>query len=287
MYFREKYKPLLLSELELEYPKIEEYLNNKIKFIINGSKECGKTTIVKLYLKLLNYEYLFIDNYNEESTVLIETLNNACNNPLCYFNNKKYVVVIDNFDYFDIKFKNSIINSNLPLLIITNSFLKSSIKYIYINNYSNNYINNIYQNICFLENINNNLDFIVFKNINTMFTLLENNNKIIIYNSSLFSYTDYLIEKKLDKKLYMISKLNYIDFQVNLISNINNILTIDKCYDYLLESFKYINHIDYYEILCFLGCGQYVKTTNFKIEHKYKQILKKKTDLWMPKILKK
>ena len=37
MYFREKYKPHLISELEREYPKIEEYLNSKIKFIINKS----------------------------------------------------------------------------------------------------------------------------------------------------------------------------------------------------------------------------------------------------------
>ena len=285
MYLRKKYKPQLLSELEIEYPKIKEYLDNNIKFIVNGSKECGKTTIVKLYLELLNYEYLLIDNYNEESNILIETLNNACNNPLCYFNNKKYIIVIDNFDYFDIKFKNSIIKSKLPLLIITNHFLKSSIKYIYINNYSNYYINNIYQNICFLE-YNNYFDFINFKNINTMFTLLENNNKSIIYNSSLFNYNDYLIEKNLNNKLYIISKLNYIDFQINLIYNINNILTIDRCYNYLLESFKYINYTDYYEILCFLGCGQYLKTENFKIEYKYKQVFKKKNDIWMPKILK-
>lgn len=196
MYFREKYKPHLISELEREYPKIEEYLNSKIKFIINGSKECGKTTIVKLYLKHLNYEYLLIDNYNEEINTLINKLNNACNNPICYFNNKKYVIVIDNFDNFETKFKDNVIKSKLPLIIISNNFLKTTIKYIYIYNYSNYYINNIYQNICFLEHNNITSDIINFKNINTMFTLLENSNNITIYGTILFNYDDYLLEKK-------------------------------------------------------------------------------------------
>ena len=37
-----KYKPLYLSELEYEYPKIIEYLKNRKTFIINGSTNSGK-----------------------------------------------------------------------------------------------------------------------------------------------------------------------------------------------------------------------------------------------------
>ena len=45
-----KYKPLYISELEYEYPKIIKYLNSNKRFIINGPKYRGKSTIVKLSL---------------------------------------------------------------------------------------------------------------------------------------------------------------------------------------------------------------------------------------------
>ena len=152
MYLRKKYKPELLSELDIEYPKIKYFLNKNIKFIVTGPKECGKTTIVKLYLDILNYEYLLIDNYNDECNISLEILKNACNNPLTYFNNKKFIIVIDNFEQFDFKFREFVIKSKLPLLIITNTYLNNLINYVYINNYSNEYIYNLYQNINFLEN---------------------------------------------------------------------------------------------------------------------------------------
>ena len=283
MYYREKYKPELLSELEIEYPKIKEFLDKKIKFIVTGPKECGKTTIIKLYLKLLNYEYLIIDDYNEESNISINKLNNACNNPLTYFNNNKFIIVIDNFEYFELKFKQLVLKSKLPLLIIIKNYLNIKINYIYIKNYSQDYISNLYNNICFLES--KNIKKTNYSNINKMFTLLENNSNNTIYDVFLYNYNDYLKIKNLNKKLYIISKLKYIDFQINIIYNINDIYILDKCYEYLLNSIKYINFNDYYEILCFLGCGQFIKT-DFKINCKYKQIVKQKTDLWIPNILK-
>ena len=287
MYLRKKYKPELLSELDIEYPKIKEYLNKNIKFIVTGPKECGKTTIVKLYLNILNYEYLLIDNYNEECNILVERLKNACNNPLTYFNNKKFIIVIDNFEQFDFKFREFVIKNKLPLLIITNCYLNNLINYVYINNYSNEYIYNLYQNINFLEyNKNIKLNINNINNINKLFTLLENNNKNSIYDCNSFDYNDYLTETNLSKKLYIISNLTYIDFQINLINNINDIYILDKCYNFLINSFNYINYTEYYELLCFLGCGQYI-TTKFKNKSKFKQIIKKKEDLWIPNNLKK
>ena len=210
MYYREKYKPELLSELEIEYPKIKEFLDKKIKFIVTGPKECGKTTIIKLYLKLLNYEYLIIDDYNEESNISINKLNNACNNPLTYFNNNKFIIVIDNFEYFELKFKQLVLKSKLPLLIIINNYLNIKINYIYIKNYSENYISNLYNNICFLES--KNIKKTNYSNINKMFTLLENNSNNTIYDVFLYNYNDYLKIKNLNKKLYIIYKLIYIYF---------------------------------------------------------------------------
>ena len=286
MYLRKKYKPELLSELDIEYPKITEFLNKNIKFIVTGPKECGKTTIVKLYLDILNYEYLLIDNYNEECNISLEILNNACNNPLTYFYNKKFIIVIDNFEQFDFKFREFVIKSKLPLLIITNTYLNDLINYVYINNYSNEYVYNLYLNINFLENNKNiNLNNNNINNVNKLFTLLENDNKNSIYDCNSFNYNDYLTLTNLPKKLYIISNLIYIDFQFNLIHNINDIYTLDKCYDFLINSFNYINYTDYYEILCFLGCGQYI-TNEFKIKCKFKQIIKKKNDLWIPNNLK-
>ena len=288
MYLRDKYKPELPSELEIEYPKIIDLINKGHKFIVNGSKECGKTTIVKLYLKLLNYDYLLIDNYSEESSVLLESINNICKNPMTYFNNKKYIILIDNFDNFDTQFKEKVINSKLQIIIVTNHYLNVNINYVHINNYSCEYINNLYYVINYLENskyteINTNFD-----NINKMFTLLENSNNDVIFDSYSYKYNDYLFEKDLSTKLYILNKLDsYSEFQINLIHNIIDIDNLDKCYSYLINSFQYINFPEYYELLCFLGCGQYVKS-KFKIVDKYKQVIKKKNiDMWIPKILKK
>ena len=57
-----KYKPQLLSELEIEYEEIDNYLKLNKSFIITGNEYCGKSTIIKLYLDILNYDYLLIDD---------------------------------------------------------------------------------------------------------------------------------------------------------------------------------------------------------------------------------
>ena len=85
----EKYKPELLSELEIEYPIIEYYLKQKKTFIINGSKNCGKSTIIKLYLKLLNYDFLYIDDYSLSKDYIIDKVKYRNKSVLSFFYDKK------------------------------------------------------------------------------------------------------------------------------------------------------------------------------------------------------
>ena len=83
-----KYKPLYLSELEIEYPQIKKFLNENKTFIVNGSKMCGKSTIVKLYLDVLNYDYLLIDDFNLNKDDILDKLKFKTKSVFSYFYKK-------------------------------------------------------------------------------------------------------------------------------------------------------------------------------------------------------
>ena len=170
-----KYKPIYISELEFEYPKIVEYLNSNRTFIVNGSKYCGKSTIVKLYLEYLNYDYLLIDDFNLSKENLIEKIKFRTNSVFSYFYDKKYIVIIDNFDLFDTTIKDFIINNSNKnqYLIITNKFLHPKINYIRIYSYSIDYILDLYCIIYYLEKGENCNYLPEINNISQMFSILE------------------------------------------------------------------------------------------------------------------
>ena len=124
-----KYKPLYISELECNYPSILENLNNNSTFIINGPKYSGKSTIIKLYLDYYNYDYLLIEDFNLSNDNLIEKIKYKTKSVFSYFNNKKYIIVIDNFELFNKTVKNFIIENvnKCNFILITNKYLNIKI----------------------------------------------------------------------------------------------------------------------------------------------------------------
>ena len=221
-----KYKPLHISELEIEYPKIIEYLNLNKTFIINGPKISGKTTIVKLYLEYLNYDYLLLDDFNLSKEYLIEKLKYRSKSVFSYFYNKKYIIVIDNFEQFDQVVRDYVIENydKFQFLLITNTFLTPKINYIKINNYSIDYLLNLYCIIFFIENGNNCEIIPKVENISQMFSILEfnlcseqiihnnnnnelkksNENSFIFFDRFNFKFNELVKERNFKKKIIYI-----------------------------------------------------------------------------------
>lgn len=308
------YKPEYLNELETEYKTISEFLESSNKdLVINGNNNSGRTTIIKLYMKIYNYDYLLIDNYNLTKDKIVEKLSNISTGINRFFMNKKFVIVFDNYDDFDIKSREYILSYNKIKKIIIANKLFSLKNYIKIQNYSFDYLINLYQNIFFLETgkceiIND----IHFENINQMFSILElkildtkTNNisnikkkkiteKEVIKNSSDnyfnlyhdkfdYKFNDLVIEKNFSKKLYILDKIhNYYVLQNNLIYNFNNINDLADSYENLSLSLKICNNNnyselnDYYSILSTIGTTQKINDT-FKVVRESTQIKKKKT----------
>lgn len=304
-----KYKPQLISELEVNYDNIKKYLDEKKTFIINGPKDCGKSTILKLYLKVFNYDYLLIDDYNISKESIIEKIKFRTKSVFSYFYNKKFIVVIDNFDFFDTIIKDYIINnySKYVFVIITNKFLHSKINYVRINNYSTNYILDLYCNIFFLETGVNCKFLPNFNNISQMFSSLQFNlnsisnesinieeqndygmNKMsideyqLLFDKFNFSYTQIVQEKNFSTKIYMLDKINsYSVFHNNIVYNYKNIDDLSNAYEQLSCSLNFYNcdinynsFSEYYSILSVIGTSY--KLDNFKIYKENFQIRKNK-----------
>lgn len=299
-----KYKPLHISELEIEYPKIIEYLNSNNTFIINGPKFSGKTTIVKLYLEYLNYDYLLLDDFNLSKEYIIEKLKYRSKSVFSYFYNKKYIIVIDNFEQFDQTVRDYVIENydKCQYLLITYTFLSSRINYIRINNYSLDYILNLYCIIYFIEKGYNCNIIPNIENISQMFSIVEFNltseeidndlnngckktnvNSFIFFDRFNFKFDDLIKEKNFKKKLYILDKINsYNIFHNNLIYNYENIDNLAECYENLSYSINFLsgstninnNYLDFYSILSIIGTSSNLE--DFKIYKENIQIKKKK-----------
>jgi hypothetical protein len=293
-----KYKPQLYSELEFEYPLIIDYLNNNKTFIVNGAKNSGKSTIVKLYLELLNYDYLLIDDFNLSKDQIIEKVKYKTNSVFSYFYNKNYITVIDNFDLFDTTVREFIINnsSKSNYLIITNRYLSPKINYVKIKPYTIDYILDLYCIISFLEKGNNCKELPEFNNISEMFSILEFNinssnesnesNQYstyqLFFDKFNYKFTDLVKEKNFMKKIYILDKLDsYSIFHYNIIYNHKNIDDLADSYEYLSTATIFNNNnnylyngSEYYSILSTIGTTY--KLNDFKIYKENFQIRKKK-----------
>jgi hypothetical protein len=118
------YLPQYLSEFENVYPIIHSFLNDDEHILnIYGDIGCGKTTLVNFYLKDVNYHYL--EDYTYNLVKFQEYLKKLCpTNVLSYFitrDIKRDIIVIDNYDMFDINYKNLFKTLNdFKLIVISN-----------------------------------------------------------------------------------------------------------------------------------------------------------------------
>jgi len=298
MNLNNKYNPISLSELECEYPKIKEYLKTNKTFIINGSKYSGKSTIIKLYLDYLNYDYLLLDDTTISKEYIIDKLRYTTRSVFSYFLDKNYVVVIDNFDNFDNSTKELLLkySKNSQFIIITNKYLDSKINYIRIYNYSYEYIINLYIIIYFLETGNDCKLIPEFDNINQMYSILEFNlnsytcNKNVdyklFYDKFNYEYNDLVKEPNFENKLYILDKFNsYSIFQNNLIYNHTDIDKLSDSYENLSSSLCFLDNnshyynisfnanLEYYGIISVIGTSY--KLNSYKIYKENFQIRKK------------
>jgi len=118
--------PELISELEHDYPILKE----SIRFLnVYGPSGCGKTTIVKTYMKSRNY--LYIDDYNQTMDNFIEYIKKITRvDVMSYFMNnlEDTTLIIDNYDYFNFKYKDIekyIKNFNIIIISLTQQFKES------------------------------------------------------------------------------------------------------------------------------------------------------------------
>lgn len=289
-----KYKPKYISELEFEYNNIINFLGSNKSFIVNGPKNSGKSTIVKLYLEYLDYDYLLLDDSNISKDDLLENIKFKTKSVFSYFYNKKFIIVIDNFELFNINVRDLIIQKSkkIQFLIITNKYLNTNINFLRINNYSINYLLDLYCIIYFLEK-GYNCDYIPeFKTISEMYSILEfninsnndNNDYLIIYDNFEYKFNDLVQEQNFEDKLYILDKISsYNIFQYNLIYNFKSIDDLANNYNNLCDSLSFynnynlnINLVEYYSILSIIGTSY--NLNKFKI-HKENFQMKKKINL--------
>ena len=301
---RDKYKPIYTSELECDYPEISEALKNFNFFVISGSTNSGKTTILKLYLSINNYDYLYICENDSKITLeyFIQLFKFKSNSIESFFSQKKYIIVIDNFEVFSTEIKKYIIDNykklNNKCVIITNNFKHKDIKIITIVNYSYYYLCNIYENILFLEKCCNTQDIPLFTNITEMFSIIEyivssssssisssssnNNNYEIQIKYDFIDYTinDYFQESDPFKKQYILEKIdNILQFQINLPNNIIDIDDLAQSYNTVCDSICFLssfNYEYYYQL-------NLMSTSKSKLKNNEFKIIKKTYDLRMNK----
>ena len=232
-----------------------------------------------------------------------------------YFYDKKYVVILDNFDLFDSTIKDFIINHSTKnqYIIITNKFLHPKINYVRINSYSIDYILDLYCIIYYLEKGVNCNHLPEIDNISQMFSILEfslnscnkseNNvsvskNNVSVSNESNkfeqnfklffdkfdYKFNDLVEERNFEKKLYILDKINsYNIFHNNLAYNYKSIDDLADAYDYLSSSTIFLNNYNSYinthnlEYYSILSMiGTSYRLDNFKIHKENFQIRKKK-----------
>ena len=156
--------PELTSELEHDYAILKEcnkFLN------VYGPSGCGKTTIVKTYMKNRNYHY--IDDYNQTIESFLKYIKNITRvDVMSYLMNnlEDTTLIIDNYDYFNFKYKDIekyIKNFNVIIISITEQFKDS----IYVSPPSDEYLLSLLSSINYLscknyDSVNINGSFLKF-----------------------------------------------------------------------------------------------------------------------------
>lgn len=236
------YVPELTSELEREYIELK-HLNFKL-LNVYGPSGCGKTTIVKTYLKNINYNY--IDDYNQSYDTFVTFLKKLTRiNVMSYFINdmSNSIIVIDNYDDYYFSYKDySKYLENFKVIII--SRIKYFKNFLYISPPSDEYlsmlillINKFYDKRC--NKVNTNGSFIQF------FTSINSNyyEDFDNFNTDLESLSLIYETKDLNITSYDINDIHY-----SYLYNVNNLDTLNKCADNISTSIQFVG-TDYYHVI--------------------------------------
>ena len=260
------YLPEYISELEEEYIKIDRYLENNESFVLKGKPRSGKTTIIKLYLK--KYSIIEFSDYTISKEEFIIQFEKLSKNIISFFYNKKSIILIDNFDLFNIKIKELFLKINTQKIIITtNNTLLSKYNVIYIKENSENYLNNIFLNTYFLnynKNYDNEVNIKSLDDIENNFLYICNScnpsnssssnssnslnlSYLLFYN---YSFND-LIGKTFEERLLIYEKYDQFSlFQYSIITGFDDIDSYSDVVNYISESVFY-EKMEYYSFINF------------------------------------
>lgn len=210
--------PELTSELEHDYPILKE----TSKFLnVYGPIGCGKTTVVKTYMK--NRSHHYIGDYNqtlEQFVDFIKKINNV--DVMSYFTNQKEntTIIIDNYDYYSFKYKDV-----EKYLRSFNIIVISNVKYfenaLYIQQPSDEYL------LGLLYSINNVYDTdYVDVNINRSFLKFFSSIK---FGSSI-EFDNFYSELQCLSDIYYTKNINLLLYDVNNMHNtyLYHVNSIDK-----------------------------------------------------------
>ena len=214
--------PELISELEHDYPILKE----SNKFInVYGPIGCGKTTIVKTYMKGRNYHY--IDDCNQTLDQFIEFLKKITQiDVMSYFTNnlENTTLIFDNYDYFSFKYKEIekyVKDFNIIIISITKYFEKS----VYIQMPTGEYLLSLLHIINYIYNKN-------YKNVNVegsflkFFSSIQHGDKI--------HFDNFYSELECLSNIYETKNINLILYDIN---------NVQQTYLYHVNDIEYASYL--------------------------------------------
>lgn len=260
--------PKLTSELEHDYPILKE----SIRFLnVYGPSGCGKTTIVKIYMKNRNYHY--IDDYNQTMENFIEYIKKITRvDVMSYFMNnlENTTLIIDNYDYFNFKYKDIekyIKNFSVIIISLTQQFRDS----LYVPPPSDEYLLSLLSSINYLscknyQRVNINGSFLKF------FSSITHGDHIDFDNfySELDCLGSIYETKDINLQVYDINNLHH-----TYMYHVNDIYKLAYLSDIVVDSIL-LNGTEYYQCISNMIVYNldskitYIKSTNLNYRKRSK-----------------
>lgn len=241
--------PELTSELEHDYSvlkKSNRFLN------VYGPSGCGKTTIVKTYMKSRNYHY--IDDYNQTMDSFVEYIKKITRvDVMSYFMNnlEDTTLIIDNYDYFNFKYKDIekyIKNFNVIIISLTQQFRDS----VYVPPPSEEYLLSLLSSINYLsgkkyKSVNTDGSFLKFFSSITHGNYIEFDN----FYSELDCLSSIYETKDINLQVYDINNLHHIYMyhvnDIDKLSYLSNIVS-DSILLNITEYYQCISNMIVYNL---------------------------------------
>ena len=270
-----KKKLVNISDIDIEYSK------RKGNLLLTGSHGCGKTTIINIILKEINYEVIDINNLDSKVIIDSELITKLSNKNINGSNTKKVLIIDeyesvislnDKFSIFNIIKENNY-NRWIPIIIITNNQHNKQLNEI--KKYSNeikvyppypNEITRWIYNICKNEKINLEYNlipiFIEYCQIDLRKILIQLDELKINYNNTIIDikilteFMEIMKKKDQDYDLYKATEKMLINYK-----NIDTCLELFESQKVLMplmihENYhEYIKQDKYFKILNILSKG--------------------------------